>query len=175
MKFKKIIILVCLCLFQINLSAKGLESQRSGNVSLYASLLGYGGLYSVGIEFLLTPNLGVNIGYSNVSLEVSDENDVVKSNIDVTFIPMFLSYYVGSGNSRFYVDFGVDYVKVSEEKDFDTFKVIESGSGFFAIAGFGYNYSPIDGGLYFKIGPSIFLNEDGDHMFWGGLTVGYTF
>lgn len=141
-------------------SPKSLQAPNT----VYFELGGKGLLYGVFYERLFTKNLGAAIGFSSWSISFF-------SSIDVTIIPIFLSWYPVGVEHHLYVDAGIDYVHLSAQiGPFGTL----TGSGVIPLVGTGYCYRSNSGGFYFKIGP-LLLFGNGEVRGWANLTGGVTF
>ena len=171
------ILLLCV---QVAQAQPGEEKERTANNALYATLFGYTGLFGVGYERLLSPNLGLNIGFTSLEIDIKEEVSGSQSRSTLTLIPVFLSFYSGEGSSRFFIEAGLEYAKLDGNSD-GMIEVV-SGDGIIGIGGIGYNYNPLDGGVFFKIGANIFFNPEADEdeeespvFFFAGLSLGFSF
>jgi hypothetical protein len=154
--------------------AQNTDTDRPLQFSAYGTLGGYGLIYGVGAELLFFRHLGINMGYTSMTFNVTENNQKTGS-IRFQFVPMHAAYYFGD-NHRFYLEGGATYIKLTVT-DFtsDNFLLDKvSVSGFFPTGGFGYNYCPSDGHFYFKTGPLFYL-VDGGVFIWYGLSAGVTF
>jgi hypothetical protein len=132
--------------------------------TIYAELGGKGLAYGLYYERLVSGSVGLTIGFSTWSFSFF-------SSIDVTIIPLFVSWYSVGQENHLYVDAGIDYASLSAEiGPFGT----AAGSGVIPILGSGYCYRNNNGGLYFKVGP-LLLFAPGRVQPWGNLTLGATF
>ena len=132
--------------------------------TVYFELGGKGLLYGLYYERLLIKSLGLAVGFSSWNISFF-------SSIDVTIIPVYLSWYPVGDEHRLYVDAGIDYVRLSAEiGPFGTL----TGSGVIPVLGTGYCYRSNRGGFYFKIGPLLLFGH-GEVRGWGNLTAGVTF
>jgi hypothetical protein len=132
--------------------------------TVYVELGGKGLLYGVYYERLLVQRLGIAVGFSSWSISFF-------SSIDVTIIPVFLTWYPVGEEHHLYVDAGADFVTLSAEiGPFGTLK----GSGTIPVLGTGYCFRSNTGGFYFKIGP-MFLFGNGEVRGWANVTAGVTF
>jgi hypothetical protein len=155
--------------------AQNTEDNRPLQFSAYGTLGGYGFLYGIGGELLFKRHIGLNIGYTSITADVTKDTGEKEGSIRFQFVPIHAAYYFGD-NHRFYLEGGATYVKLTVT-DFssDNFFLDKlSVSGFFATGGFGYNYCPSDGHFYFKTGP-LFYIADGSVLVWYGLSAGVTF
>jgi outer membrane protein W len=150
------------------------EEGRTSNVALYGSLGGYGLLYGIGGQYLITPNVGLNLNYSQftVTVEVDDGFTTRETDVTVSLVPAFFSFYTGT-NHRLYLDAGVNYITFEDDNLQDDIIII-GNDGFFGIGGIGYNYHAQDGGFFFKIGPA-FVYGGGELLIWGGISLGVAF
>ena len=168
MRFKSIAlsIFAFMLLFSSAVMADETAQSENSEVALYVTLLGHGGVYSVGGEYLfLDRQLGFNINASYFKTTAED------STFTLAMFPVFLSYYYGSSH-RLYADLGatLGYAEVSDSSVY----MDANGFGVMGLAGAGYNYNSPGSGFYFKIGPSVMVGKGGA-MLWGGITFGYSF
>jgi hypothetical protein len=150
------------------------EQQRDdfeNRFSLYANLGGYTALYGLGIEYMINRNIGLNVGFTYFEIEWSLFGD--SETVGFTFVPVFLTYYVGSGSSKFFMDLGADYIYISEGNPEEGETVFDN-DGVFGIAGIGYAYHPGKKGFFFKIGPNLLFTTK-EVGYFAGLSIGGTF
>lgn len=179
---KKILSCLLMLFFcsQLAQAQPGEKKERTANNALYATLLGYTGYLGVGYERLLSPNLGLNIGFTSLEIDITEEISGSQSRSTLTLVPLFLSFYSGEGSSRFFIEAGLEYAKLDGNSD--GMIQITSGDGVIGIGGIGYNYNPLDGGVFFKIGVNMFFNPEADEnegespvFFFAGLSLGFSF
>jgi hypothetical protein len=155
--------------------AQDTESTRPLQVSAYGTLLGYGFLYGAGGELLFFRHVGLNVGYTSITLNVTKDTGEKVGKVRFQFVPMHAAYYFGD-NHRFYLEGGATYIRLTVSNyTSDNFLLKKvSTSGFLPTGGFGYNYCPNGGGFYFKTGP-LFYFIDGAVYPWFGISAGVTF
>lgn len=145
---------------------------RSAKNSLYLELLGNGGVYSVNYERNITDEITLRLGFSQISVSTTINDETDKASL-MTF-PLMANYLLGGGNHHLELGAGATLVYASGELNSggDRFK----GEGFAAsgTATVGYRYQPRDGGFFFKVGATPFVNSRGVFP-WGGLSLGGVF
>jgi hypothetical protein len=145
--------------------------------ALYGELGGKGLAYGLYYERLIMPDLGVSVGFS-----MWDPSPPKPTTL--TFVPIFLSWYPGAGESQnFYVDAGADYVSVTDldvpMKEISLFEILNSftGSGWLPFLGAGYCYrsrSSKSVGFFLKFGPLLLFGPRATQT-WVNLSLGITF
>jgi hypothetical protein len=142
--------------------------------TVYAELLGAGGLASFNFDYRLGKNpegfgLRTGIGYfqwNNSSM--------------VTF-PVIGNYLLGNNGKYFDIGIGLrfGYENMVNDQPVNPDQIFEEGFRIAApILNIGYRYQPIEGGFNFRIGFSPFLNfsQGMPDFFWmPHLSFGYTF
>lgn len=167
---KKILAILILCFVTSTIFANSEDDVAP--VSLYGTVGGYGLLYSIGGQYLITKGFGINVGYSNFEIKTNEDSILFEDKLEITSIPLFSSFYFGKANHRFFMEAGISIFRIKgHSKDF----IIEGiHDAVLPVAGFGYNYHNMEGGLFFKIGANIIIFED-DILPWFGISLGVTF
>ena len=165
-RIRTIIIVATLLALGVSAARAQGESPKSLQApnTVYFELGGKGLLYGLYYERLLVQRLGIAVGFSSWNISFF-------SSIDVTIIPLFLTWYPVGEEHHLYFDAGVDFVQLTAQiGPFGTLK----GSGTIPVLGTGYCYRSNNGGFYFKIGPMLLFGS-GEVRGWANLTGGLTF
>ena len=141
---------------------------RAAN-AVYAELFGKGILYGVFYERLITNRFGVSVGFSHWTMDTF----LFTGPVDLTFVPVFLTWYPVGEKHHLYFDAGVDIVAGDFRGGFlsDESRAATSAAG---VIGTGYCYRDTDGGLHFKIGGLLLVGSGGPEP-WGNISLGFTF
>ncbi len=129
-------------------------NQRDANIAVYGTLGGYTLLVGLGVEYLFTDWLGlnVNVGGYNITYTNTSNNKVTEG---VFAVPILLSIYLGKGKKRFYFEGGVGFYDGDGLSNTDS--IIGNESSAKAIFGLGFNLFPLNGGFYLKAGASFIV------------------
>ncbi len=158
------------------------SDERSSRFAIYGTLGGYTLLVGLGVEYLFTDWLGlnVNVGGYNITYTNLSGNKVTEG---VFAVPILLSFYLGKGKKRFYFEGGVGYYNGDGLSETDS--IIGNQSSAKAIFGLGFNLFPLNGGFYLKVGASFIVtggNRDGVGLwmtrpvfFMPRVSLGYAF
>jgi hypothetical protein len=125
--------------------------------AIFAEIGGKGLLYGVFYERSISENFGFGVGFSAWSFSWFG------TDVSVAIIPVYASIYPVGTKHRIYIDLGADFAPGSSGE-----------SSAIGVAGFGYNYRGAGGG-YFKVGPSLFFDSDGEIRPWANLSFGFAF
>lgn len=142
--------------------------------TVYAELLGAGGLASVNFDYRLGKNpegfgLRTGIGYFQWN------------NSSTVTLPIIANYLLGKNGK--YLDLGIGarlgYETMVDKEPNSPDQIFEEGFRIGApILNIGYRYQPIEGGFNFRIGFSPYINfsQGMPDFFWmPHLSLGYTF
>jgi hypothetical protein len=128
-----------------NVSVK--NNERQSKNSMY--VLGYGGLLTVGYQRLISNWVGINISAASTILLHEDLRDGFG-------FPVHLSFFPAGKERRLFIDLGLSYItKGKSNPIFDFY----DGVNIPIIVGAGYNYHPLKGGSFYKIGIGLFIYE----------------
>jgi hypothetical protein len=142
--------------------------------SIFAELLGNGGVYSINVERLLTDHLGLRVGYAAWDSNLFGILDAVRDQYKT--VPVTVSYLLGGGERKLELGGGMVFGRF---RDFDGTSSFRSLTGII-----GYRSQPPEGGYLFRAGltPFYALDDDEDDAYpdtgftWSaGVSFGYTF
>lgn len=145
------------------------NSQRNSVDSIY--WLGYGGILTIGYQRLFHNRFGLNISAASIALLHEDLRDGFS-------FPIHASLYPTGEEHRMFIDLGVNLITKGKSNPLFDFY---DGFNMPYIVGMGYNYHPKEGGLFGKLGASLFIYEPASKpdslttgMIWG-IALGKAF
>lgn len=149
------------------------SAEATAKNTIYAELLGPGGIYSINYDRLLTDAVAGRIGFSYFSFGATAGD--VSSEATIMFIPVTVSYIgVGSDTHHLELGGGPTLVVASGTVSSDSSFASGSGVGAFGSILAGYRLQPADGGFNFRVGLSPLFGAGG-FVPWGYLSLGGTF
>ena len=157
----------------------GVGKSVMAEYSIFLELGGNGLIYSINLDRMISPDMGVRIGIGYMGLSAGtttpDEPDNSVS-ASMLIVPATFNFFVGShegnhlGSSK--LELGLGAVLVDINGDFGGTKF--SGAGVGGTATIGYRYQPYDGGFLFRIGfTPVFVQSA--FFPWAGISFGLTF
>jgi len=153
--------------------------------AIYLELLGNGLFYTINYDRLLSPDVGIRVGFGYLGLGAGNstttnpDGTTSDNSISARFIvvPATLNYFICSqdhrgrvGSNKWELGLGILYINVSV----DFFGFQGTGSVIGETATVGYRYQAYDGGFIFRIGftPVYIVSR---FQPWGGLSLGFGF
>lgn len=133
-------------LYQDNSIGNNSDTRTAVN-SVY--FLGYGGLLTIGYQRLLHDRVGINIQLASIALLHKDLRDGWT-------VPVVLSLYPLGKEHRWFIDLGRSYISKGKSNPLFDF---HDGPNKPYIIGTGYNYHPLKGGRFVKLGLGLFIYE----------------
>ncbi|HEU0014213.1 MAG TPA: hypothetical protein VFQ45_11050 [Longimicrobium sp.] len=137
--------------------------------AVYVEAGGNGGLISINLDRLITPNIGIRAGFATI---VSPFGWATDEDASVTVVPITANALLGSGSSR--AEIGAGVTILNGEIDSDLFDIHEEGTRTIPTATFGFRYQRPAGGPLFRIGLTPFFVDD-ELIGWAGVSFGYSF
>lgn len=180
------LLLAVLMAFTVAPAQAQMEDQQnlSAKNSLYLEIAGNGILYTVNYDRRFTNKISGRLGVMRAGA----------FGVSFTAVPLTGSYLVGSGNHRFELGLGPQFLRVSVDAS-DAVSGVTGGTGNISTSnsssgglGFdedattvaatgiiGYRYQPMNGGFVFRIGLTPTFAPGAGFLPWGGLSLGYSF
>lgn len=174
---RQVIGLVMVWLLSVGGSQAVAATKVDAPFTLYAELLGNGGIYSLNADYRLAPTCSVRLGYvgwSAASLFSTTEK--------LTAFPLLVNYLKGDGNHLFEAGLGV--LLGHYESTTSTGQTIDDYTFTTLTGSLAYRYQRPDGGPFFKVGLTPFYSwaqeeksypEEAGFFPWFGLALGYSF
>lgn len=158
--YNKIIIigtaLIMLCLFAVQPAAAQSRSTLPGDFGI--ELLGKAALYSFSYQYMVTPSIGVQAGFSALGGTAADAT--------ILFFPLGGKLYLVQKNGSPFLTGGIVVLTGSSDSG-----PIESAT--YGYAGLGFEFRA-EGGFVFR-GTAYGLIAGGEFFIWPGLHIGYAF
>ncbi len=135
------------------------SNERSSRFAIYGTLGGYTLVVGLGVEYLFTDWLGLNVNVGGYRITTTSYYSNNKTTTGVFAVPILLSFYLGKGKKRFYFEGGVGFYDGDGLSNTDS--IIGNQSSAKAIFGLGFNLFPLNGGFYLKAGASFIVTGGG--------------
>ena len=146
-----------------------LSSLSAQSNNIYVEGLGAGFSSTLNYERMLTDKIAARIGYMSGAVEDEDGHD--HGDDKVTFMPLGVSYLMGSGNHKLEVGGGM--TMITGHFDAGSEDEIEAGVNATFIGG-GYRYQRVTGGFLFAA-KGYYMTLGPLSTPWVGFSFGWTF